>query len=171
MASHLPCQQCLAPIWIEYTAMQQWLTLSWKLEFSPSWRNCNSLSVCSISGSPNAANTLAVDWQGTYCVIPTQSFQDSGDNAYTIGFSQAPVYNNPIGYSLSWKDSGYNTNFPKPRSSLQTFSKTGTLPSYFSHQQSKSAVGGRHKHKPEIVTVATESEVATIFWPPFNITM
>ncbi|XP_046903277.1 protocadherin-8 [Hypomesus transpacificus] len=114
-------------------------------------------------GSPNAANTLAVDWQGTYCVIPTQSFQDSGDNAYTIGFSQAPVYNNPIGYSLSWKDSGYNTNFPKPRSSLQTFSKTGTLPSYFSHQQSKSAVGGRHKHKPEIVTVATESEVATIF--------
>ncbi|KAK6292550.1 hypothetical protein J4Q44_G00371340 [Coregonus suidteri] len=114
----------------------------------------------------HAANTLAVDCQGTYCVIPTQSFQAPLDNAYTIGFSQAPVYNNPHTYSHSWKDSGYNTSIPKARNTMQTFSHhTGTLPSYFAHQKRQSAAGLAEiqEYNQDITTVATISEVATIF--------
>lgn len=126
---------------------------------------CVCVCVCSISGSFHAANTLAVDCQGTYCVIPTQSFQAPLDNAYTIGFSQAPVYNNPHAYPHTWKDSGYSTSIPKARNTMQTFSHhTGTLPSYFAHQKRQSAAGlaGIQEHNQDITTVATISEVATI---------
>ncbi|XP_020317572.1 protocadherin-8-like [Oncorhynchus kisutch] len=116
--------------------------------------------------SIHAANTLAVDCQGTYCVIPTQSFQAPLDNAYTIGFSQAPVYNNPRAYPHSWKDFGYSTSIPKARNTMQTFSHhTGTLPSYFAHQTRQSAAGLAEiqEYNQDITTVATISEVATIF--------
>lgn len=48
---------------------------------------------------------------------------------------------------------------------MQTFSRTGTLPSYFPQQQRDAGVGGAeiHKQSPNIVTVATALEVATIF--------
>lgn len=48
---------------------------------------------------------------------------------------------------------------------MQTFSRTGTLPSYFPQQQHDTDVGVAeiHKQSPNIVTVATELEVATIF--------
>uniref|UniRef100_A0A4W5M727 Protocadherin-8 n=1 Tax=Hucho hucho TaxID=62062 RepID=A0A4W5M727_9TELE len=116
-------------------------------------------------GSFHAANTLAVDCQGTYCVISTQSFQAPRDNAYTIGFSQAPVYNNAHAYPHSWKDSGYNTSIPKERNTMQTFSHhTGTLPSYFTHQKGQSPAGldEIQEHNQDITTVTTTSEVATI---------
>lgn len=48
---------------------------------------------------------------------------------------------------------------------MRTFSRTGTLPSYFPQQQHKAGAGGAeiHKQSPNIVTVATGLEVATIF--------
>lgn len=118
-----------------------------------------------ISGSSNAANSLSVDCPGTYCAVPPQSFRGPRDNAYTIGFSPVPVFNNPHGYPHFWKDSGYGTNRPKSRSSMQTFSRTGTLPSYFPQQQHDTSVGDAdiHSQGPNIVTVATALEVATIF--------
>uniref|UniRef100_A0A8C9WSQ0 Protocadherin 8 n=1 Tax=Sander lucioperca TaxID=283035 RepID=A0A8C9WSQ0_SANLU len=105
--------------------------------------------------------------------IPPQSFRGPRDNAYKIGFSPEPVFNNPHGYLHFWKDSGYGTNRPKSRSSIQNFSRAGTLPPYFPQQQQQqqqqqqreASVGGAeiHCHSPKIVTVATALEVATIF--------
>lgn len=48
---------------------------------------------------------------------------------------------------------------------MHTFSRTGTLPSYFPQQQRKAGAGGAeiHEQSPDIVTVATALEVATIF--------
>ncbi|XP_070694491.1 protocadherin-8 [Pempheris klunzingeri] len=112
-----------------------------------------------------AANNLSGDCQGTYCAVPSQSFRSPRDSAYTIGFSPAPVFNNPHGYHHYWKDSGYGTNCPQSRSSMQTFTKTRTLPSYFPQQQREADVGAAeiHKQSPNVVTVATALEVATIF--------
>ncbi|XP_072252906.1 protocadherin-8 [Leuresthes tenuis] len=110
----------------------------------------------------STTSSLSGDCQGTYCAIPPQSFSVSRDNAYTIGFSPVPVFCNPNG---NRKDYGYSTNWPKTRSNMQTFSRSGTLPSYFPQQQQEAGVCGAavHKQGPNIVTVATESEVATIF--------
>ena len=120
-----------------------------------------------LSGSSSAANSLSGDCQGTYCAVPPQSFRAPCNNAYTIGFSPVPVFNTPHGYPHFWKDSGYGTNRPKSRSSMQTFSRTGTLPSYFPQQQQQREAGVRgaeiHNQSPNIVTVATALEVATIF--------
>ncbi|CAG5865649.1 unnamed protein product [Menidia menidia] len=112
-----------------------------------------------ISGS---ANGLSGDSQGTYCAIPAQTFRASRDNAYTMGFSPMHVFSNPNG---NRKDCGYSTNWPKTRSNMQTFSRCGTLPSYFPQQQLEDSAGGAsvHKQGPNIVTMATELEVATIF--------
>uniref|UniRef100_UPI0037E72BA5 protocadherin-8 n=1 Tax=Semicossyphus pulcher TaxID=241346 RepID=UPI0037E72BA5 len=108
---------------------------------------------------------LSGDCQGAYCAVQPQSFRAPRDNAYTIGFSPVPVFNNPHGYPLSWKDSAYGTNRPKSRSSMQSFSRTGTLPSYFPPQQCEASVGGPEvlRESPNFVTVATALEVATIF--------
>ncbi|XP_070832304.1 protocadherin-8 isoform X2 [Chaetodon trifascialis] len=118
-----------------------------------------------LKSSSSAANSLSGDYQSTYCAVPPQSLRAPRENAYTIGFSPVPVFNNPHGYPHSRKDSGYGTNRPKSRSSMQTFSRTGTLPSYFPQQQCEAAIGGAeiHKQSPNIVTVATALEVATIF--------
>ncbi|XP_028249902.1 protocadherin-8 [Parambassis ranga] len=110
----------------------------------------------------SAASSLSGDCPGTYCAIPPQSFRTHRDNAYTIGFSPVPVFNSP----QPWKECGYGTNRPKSRnSSMQTFTRTGTLPPYFPQQQCEAAAAGAvvHKQSPNIVTVATELEVATIF--------
>ncbi|XP_076026092.1 protocadherin-8 [Genypterus blacodes] len=89
-------------------------------------------------------------------------------NTYTIGFSPVPLYNNTglHVYPNSWKDSGYGTHCPKSRSAISTsFSRTGTLPSFFSHQNQEVGIRGAeiHKQGPSIVTVTTPLEVATIF--------
>nr|XP_040058379.1 protocadherin-8 [Gasterosteus aculeatus aculeatus] len=119
-----------------------------------------------IKCSSSTANSLSGDRQSTYWSAPQPSFRGPTDNAYTIGFAPVPVFNHPHGYPPLWKDSCYGTNLPKSRSSMQTFSKTGTLPSYFPQQQQREGCGGGagiHNHSPTIVTVATASEVATIF--------
>ncbi|XP_036965759.1 protocadherin-8 [Acanthopagrus latus] len=118
-----------------------------------------------LKSSSSTANSLSSDCQATYCAVAPQSFRAPRDNAYTIGFSPAPVFSSPHGYHHSWKDSGYGTNRPKSRSGMQSFSRTGTLPSYFPQQQREAAVGGAeiHKQSPNIVTVATALEVATMF--------
>ncbi|XP_047225889.1 protocadherin-8 isoform X2 [Girardinichthys multiradiatus] len=111
----------------------------------------------------SAANSLSRDCQSAYCAIPQRSYRNSRENAYTIGFSPMPVFNNP--HSIR-KDCGYGTNQPKPRSSMQTFLRSGTLPSYFPQQPHEAGAGQQatvHEEIPNIVTVATESEVATIF--------
>uniref|UniRef100_A0A3Q3XIZ5 Protocadherin-8 n=1 Tax=Mola mola TaxID=94237 RepID=A0A3Q3XIZ5_MOLML len=112
-----------------------------------------------------AANGLSGDNQGAYGAVLPQSFRAPRDSAYTIGFPPAPVFHNHHGYAHSWKDSSYGTNRPKSRSSVPALSRTGTLPSYFSQQQRTAATGGAeiHKQSPNIVTVATALEVATIF--------
>ncbi|MEQ2243026.1 hypothetical protein ILYODFUR_002784 [Ilyodon furcidens] len=111
----------------------------------------------------SAGNSLSRDCQSAYCAIPQRSYRNSRENAYTIGFSPMPVFNNPHNIR---KDYGYGTNQPKPRSSMQTFLRSGTLPSYFPQQPHEAGAGQQatvHKEIPNIVTVATESEVATIF--------
>lgn len=127
---------------------------------SPSFLTCFTC----VPGSSRAANSLSRDGQGTYCVVPPQTFRAPRDNAYTIGFSPAPVFNNPHAYAHSWKDSGFGTNRPMSRSSMHTFSRTGTLPPYFPQHQRKAGAGSPEiQQSPNIVTVATASEVATIF--------
>lgn len=118
-----------------------------------------------VSGSSSTANSLSGDCQATYCAAPPQRFRTPRDNAYTIGFSSMPVFNNPLGYPYSWKDSGYGTNRSKSRSGVQNFSRAGTLPPYFPQQQHDTGVEGAeiHKQRPNFVTVATALEVATIF--------
>ncbi|KAM3862001.1 protocadherin-8 [Diretmus argenteus] len=101
--------------------------------------------------SSSAVTSLSGGWHGAYCVIPSQSFRAAGENAYTIGFSSPR---------------GYGTHLPKPRSTMESFSRTGTLPSYFPYPQREARVGGGdaiHKQSPNILTVATALEVATIF--------
>ncbi|MEQ2184285.1 hypothetical protein GOODEAATRI_006244 [Goodea atripinnis] len=115
------------------------------------------------SGWQGAGNSLSRDCQSAYCAIPQRSYRNSRENAYTISFSPMPVFNNR--HSIR-KDCGYGTNQPKPRSSMQTFLRSGTLPSYFPQQPHEAGAGQQatvHKEIPNIVTVATESEVATIF--------
>ncbi|KAJ8004606.1 hypothetical protein DPEC_G00138030, partial [Dallia pectoralis] len=117
--------------------------------------------------SSHTANAVAVDWQGAYCVIPTQGFQPARDGAYTIGFSQAAAYNNPHVYPHTWKDSGYGASVAKTRNPLpQSFAHhTGTLPSYLAHQKRRCATGLAEvqEHCHDVMTVASISEVATIF--------
>lgn len=104
-----------------------------------------------------------MDRQGTCCAVPQQGFRPPRDNAYTIGFAPVPLFNGPHGFAHPWKDCGYGTNRPASRSSAPSFSRTGTLPSYFPQQQRSAAAGEPRSQSPNIVTVATELEVATIF--------
>lgn len=119
-----------------------------------------------VSGLSSVPQSLPGDCQGSYCALPPQSFRPTRDGAYTLGFSPVPVFNSPHGFAHSWKDSAYGTNRPKSRSSVHSFSRTGTLPPYFPQQQRHAGAGGAemHNQSPNIVTVATELEVATIFW-------
>ncbi|XP_069558532.1 protocadherin-8 [Brachyistius frenatus] len=113
----------------------------------------------------STASILSGDCQSTYSAIPVHSFRAPTDNAYTISFSPAPVFNNPHGGPQSLKDSSYGTNRQKSRGSMQTFNRTGTLPSYFPLQQHEADVGGAAvlRQSPDIVTVATALEIATMF--------
>ncbi|XP_077393765.1 protocadherin-8 [Festucalex cinctus] len=115
-----------------------------------------------LKSSSSTANSLAGDCQGTYCAIPPQCFRNPGDLAYTVGFSPAALFNDLHGYAHSWKESGYATNPKKTRSGgVRTYGgTTGTLPPYLAQPQNGPQ---RHKPSPNIVTVATESEVATMF--------
>ncbi|KAM9342268.1 protocadherin-8 [Pholidichthys leucotaenia] len=114
----------------------------------------------------SAAHSLSGDYQGTYCAIQPQRFRAGRGDAYTIGFSPAPAFSNARGCTRPWKDPPYGTSQPKPRGSMQTFSKTRTLPSYFAQQQQHEEDGEAaavNKQSPNFVTVATALEVATIF--------
>lgn len=129
-----------------------------------------SLFVSVFSGSSSAANSLSGDGQGTYCAIPAQSVRTTRDNTYRIGFSAAPVFSNPHGFPTSWKESCYGTNRPNSRNSMHSFSRMRTLPSYFSQQHYDAAAGSSETPNqcPNIVTVASAFEVATMFWIMFD---
>lgn len=120
--------------------------------------NCKNSSVfLSLSGLSSGASSLCGEGQGSYSAVPSQSMRTSRDSSYTtIGFPPAPVFCHPQGYPSS----GYGTNRPKSRSSMYTFSRTGTLPSYFSPQHREADI---QKQGPKIVTVASAYEVATMF--------
>ncbi|XP_062389655.1 protocadherin-8 [Sardina pilchardus] len=116
----------------------------------------------------HSANTLSVDWQRRYCVIPTHSIHATPGNAYTIGFSQAPAYSNTHVNPQSWKESCYNTNIPKAKGSAaaaQTFGRAGTLPPYSSHQRRERCARAedQREQNQDILTVTTLSEIATTF--------
>ncbi|XP_029967826.1 protocadherin-8 [Salarias fasciatus] len=113
----------------------------------------------------SAANNLSGDCQGTYCAILPHSLRASADNGYRADFSPVPVFKNPHGGLQSWNESSYGTNRPKSRNSNHSFSRTRTLPAYFPQQQHDAGIGGAaaHKHSPNIITVATALEVATMF--------
>ncbi|KAL2081662.1 hypothetical protein ACEWY4_023515 [Coilia grayii] len=114
----------------------------------------------------HSANALSVDWQSSYCVIPTtHSIHATPGNAYTIGFSQAPAYSNTHVNPQSWKESCYNTNIPKAEGSAQPFCGTGILPprsSYQTREQSARAEDQRDQTQ-DFLTVTTLSEIATTF--------
>ncbi|XP_054643261.1 protocadherin-8 [Dunckerocampus dactyliophorus] len=109
--------------------------------------------------SSSTANSLGGDCQGTYCAIPPQCFRTPRDLAYTSGFSPATLFNDLHRYTHSWKDSSYGTNPQKTRSAVQTFSGR-TLPPYLPQVHNEPPI---QKQSPNIVTVATELEVATMF--------
>lgn len=123
----------------------------------------NESHPCAFSLFLHASGLTTVARQGTCCVVPQQGFRPPRDNAYTIGFAPVPVFHGPPGFAHSWKDSGYGTNRPVSRSGAPCFSRTGTLPSYFPQQQRSAAAAEPQSQSPNIVTVATELEVATIF--------
>ncbi|XP_057708795.1 protocadherin-8 [Corythoichthys intestinalis] len=116
-----------------------------------------------LKSSSSTAHSLAGDFQGTYCAIPPQCFRNPRDLAYTIGFSPATIFNDLHGYAHSWKDSSYGTNPKKARSGgMQNYTRTGTLPPYLPQPQVQNEPQV-HMQSPDIVTVATELEVATMF--------
>ncbi|XP_053734114.1 protocadherin-8 [Synchiropus splendidus] len=109
----------------------------------------------------STADSVSTDCLGTYSAIPAQCLRPPRELAYTVAYTPSPVFNRPPSYAHSWKESSYGTNRPLSRSSVQTFSRTGTLPSYFPHYE---ADGSQvQKQTPNYVTVATGLEVATIF--------
>ncbi|XP_030642431.1 protocadherin-8 [Chanos chanos] len=110
--------------------------------------------------SVNSTNTLGFEWQGR------QSVTHAGPACNrTMGFPQPPAYSNTQANPPSWRDSCYNTSLPKARSSMHSISRTGTLPSYFSHQKRGMTAKAEEQRQQnrEILTVATLSEVATTF--------
>nr|XP_057938319.1 protocadherin-8 [Doryrhamphus excisus] len=109
--------------------------------------------------SSSTANSLGGDCQGTYCAIPPQCFRTPRDLAYANGFSPATLFNDMHRYNHSWKDSSYGTNPQKTRCTVQTFSGR-TLPPYLPQSHNEAPI---QKQSPNIVTVATELEVATMF--------
>ncbi|XP_063068928.1 protocadherin-8 [Engraulis encrasicolus] len=119
----------------------------------------------------HSSNALAVDWQSSYCVIPTtHSLHAAPGNAYTIGFSHAAAYSNTHVNPQSWKESCYNTNIPKADGSAQTFCGTGVLlapPHSSSHHHQTRDLGAKAEDQREpaqdFLTVTTLSEIATTF--------
>ncbi|XP_072300690.1 protocadherin-8 [Eucyclogobius newberryi] len=111
----------------------------------------------------SGASSLCGEGPIPYCsALPPQSIRAGRDSSYTtMGFPPAPVFCHPQGYPTA----GYGTNRPKSRSSMQTFIHTGTLPSYFSqhHRQHTTGNPALHKQGPNIVTVASAYEIATMF--------
>ncbi|KAJ0005580.1 hypothetical protein NQD34_015474 [Periophthalmus magnuspinnatus] len=111
----------------------------------------------------NGASSLCGEAQ-MYCgALPPQCIRTGRDSSYTtMGFPPAPVLCHPQGYPTA----SYGTNRAKSRSSMHTFTRTGTLPSYFSQlhrQQHTMGNSALHKQGPNIVTVASAYEVATMF--------
>ncbi|XP_051565146.1 protocadherin-8-like [Myxocyprinus asiaticus] len=105
----------------------------------------------------------AGDWKGKQHVIPTQNMHVSPGSAYTTGFSPAPIYNTTHINAHPWKEGHDNTL--KSSSPLQTFSRTGALPSYSTHHMR--GIITRVEEQTETVRdallVTTASEVATTF--------
>ncbi|XP_052005019.1 protocadherin-8 [Xyrauchen texanus] len=96
-------------------------------------------------------------WKGKQHIIPTRNMHVPPGSAYTIGFSPAPIYNTTHINSHTWK--GGHNNMLKSSSPLQTFSRTGTLPSYSAHQMR----GIKPRAEEQTEPVSTASEIATTF--------
>ncbi|KAJ0070269.1 hypothetical protein NL108_007605 [Boleophthalmus pectinirostris] len=120
-----------------------------------------------ISGISSGASSLCGESQMYCSALPPQCIRTGSDSSYTtMGFPPAPALCLPQGYPTA----AYGTNRPKSRTSGHSghsFTRTGTLPSYFSqqHRQQQHTMGNAalHKQRPNIVTVASAYEVATMF--------
>lgn len=105
----------------------------------------------SVKGSLSAAG----DWKSAGHVIQTRNTHVPPGSAYTMGFSH--VYNTTHLTSHSWKEGHSQGN----ASGLQTFSRTGTLPSYSAHQVRRMRPAVEEQTQTELLSEA--SEVATTF--------
>lgn len=108
----------------------------------------------SVEGSLSAAG----DWKSGGHVIQTRNVHVPPGSAYTIGFSH--VYNTTHLASHSWKE-GRSQGNVNGRSAMQTFSRTGTLPSYSAHQVRRTRTAVEEQTQTELLSDA--SEVATTF--------
>lgn len=107
---------------------------------------------------PEGSFTCVGDWKGKPRIIQTQNIHVPPGTAYTIGFS-APVYNTSHVHSHPWKE-GYNkTNV------LQTFSRTGALPSNSLYHVEETIGDVEEQTEPmkDEMTAPAVSEVATTF--------
>ncbi|XP_056610160.1 protocadherin-8 [Triplophysa dalaica] len=102
--------------------------------------------------------TRVGDWQGKQRVIQTQNMHVPPGAAYTIGFS-APAYNMSHVHSHPWKEGFNKTN------KLQTFSRTGALPSNSLHPLGGMTDDVEEQTEPvkDVLTVSAVCEVATTF--------
>ncbi|KAK9968894.1 hypothetical protein ABG768_027116 [Culter alburnus] len=102
--------------------------------------------------------SAAGDWKSGGHVIQTRNVHVPPGSAYTIGFSH--VYNTTHLASHSWKE-GHSQGNVNGRSAMQTFSRTGTLPSYSAHQVRRTRTAVEEQTQTELLSDA--SEVATTF--------
>ncbi|KAL1267361.1 hypothetical protein QQF64_032724 [Cirrhinus molitorella] len=105
------------------------------------------------------------DWKTKPHVIQTRNMPVPPGSAYTIGFAPAPLYNTTHVSSQTWRENHSKMNTMNTQRPTQTFSRTGTLPSYSAHQTRRAMTGVQE----QIETVkdgflaSASSEVATTF--------
>ncbi|XP_016104328.1 uncharacterized protein [Sinocyclocheilus grahami] len=98
----------------------------------------------------------AGDWKSKAHFTQTRNMHIPPGSAYTIGFAPAPLYNTTHVTPRSWRDSHSKTNMLN----AQTFSRTGTLPSYSAHH---TGVEEQIVTVKDAFLVSDSSEVATTF--------
>ncbi|XP_073702234.1 protocadherin-8 [Garra rufa] len=105
------------------------------------------------------------DWKTKPHVIQTRNIPVPSGSAYTIGFAPAPFYNTTHVSSQTWRENHSKMNMLNTQRAVQTFSRTGTLPSYSAHQTRRSMTGVQEQTETvnDGFLVSASSEVATTF--------
>ncbi|CAM4599342.1 unnamed protein product [Leuciscus chuanchicus] len=98
------------------------------------------------------------DWRSG--VIQTRHTLAPPGSAYTIGFSHTPLYTTTHHLNTHLTARRWNEGLGNVQNRpMQTFSRTGTLPSYSAHQESRTRTAGEQTQ----TQTQTQSEVATSF--------
>uniref|UniRef100_A0A8C1QW24 Protocadherin-8 n=1 Tax=Cyprinus carpio TaxID=7962 RepID=A0A8C1QW24_CYPCA len=105
------------------------------------------------------------DWKSKAQVIQTRNMHVPPGSGYTIGFAPAPLYNTTHITPHSWRESHSKTNMMNTQRPIQSFSRTGTLPSYSAHQTRRAMTGVQEQTETvkDAFLVSDSSEVATTF--------